>query len=329
MWKFLFVLCAVTGIHTEATGKAPWIRLNSGRNIPTFGLGTWLGMQGNATETDDSVENAVKWAIDAGYRLIDTASIYKTEEQVGRGIAAKIADGTLKDRSELFVVTKLWNDAHEPKMVVPALRESLGRLNLTYVDLYLIHWPIAQHSNGSFYNTDYVDTWKAMLEARDEGLARSVGVSNFNIQQLDRVISLSPEKPAVNQVEINLNLQQPELLEYLKRHNIAVMGYTPFGSLFHQKAADDAPPPRIDDPALIKIAEKYKKTVTQIALRYLVELGVIPIPKSVTKNRIEQNVDIFDFSLTQDERDQIKKYDHGYRTIAPAFWKDSPYYPFK
>ncbi|KAJ2939264.1 hypothetical protein O0L34_g13358 [Tuta absoluta] len=311
-------------------GVAPVFKLSSGKVMPAFALGTWLGANesGMIPVTDYSVYYAVIWAIDAGYRHIDTAAIYDTEQLVGMAINEKIVQGVIK-REEIFVTTKLWNNAHARGAVVPALRRSLQNLNLSYVDLYLIHWPTGQFDDGTFENTDYLETWKGMQEARDQGLTRSIGVSNFNLQQLQRLITLSYEKPAVLQVELNLNLQQPKLLKLCCEHGIAVMAYTPFGSLFHSRAAPGAPPPRSHERALVEISDKYGKSVAQIVLRYLVELGVVPIPKSVTKERIETNIQVFNFQLTAEERELLKGYDVGYRTIAPKFLENSPYYPFE
>ncbi|CAH2056197.1 unnamed protein product, partial [Iphiclides podalirius] len=322
------LLFSFTAADAAPTESIRTIILNDGRTIPGFGLGTWLGFVQESKSKKDEVENAVKWAIDAGYRHIDTASIYDTEDQVGKAINKKIDEGVVK-REDIFVTTKLWNDAHARDAVVPTLRNSLKKLNLDYVDLYLIHWPIPQYHNGSFYDVDYLETWEGMIEAQKLGLAKSIGVSNFNQKMLERIIAKSSVKPAMLQVEINLNLQQPDLREYCRENDIAVTGYTPFGSIFPSKAQSDAPPPRVTDPALVKIAEKYNKTVPQVVLRYLVELNVIPIPKTVTKSRVEQNIDIFDFQLTQEERDLLKGYDKNYRTIAPKNWINSKYYPFE
>ncbi|CAH0716774.1 unnamed protein product, partial [Brenthis ino] len=321
--KILFLLLNFVYIINGAV-LAPTRRLNDGNEMPAIALGTWLGSNssGRVTPISNEVEQAVKWALDVGYKHIDTAWIYKIEDQVGKGLKGV-------KREDVFVTTKLWNDKHARDAVVPALRESLRNLQLDYVDLYLIHWPCGQFSNGTFDLTDSIETWKGMIEAKKLGLTKSIGLSNFNQQQIQKIIDSGLEKPAALQVEISLNLQQPELLAYCKSQDIVVQGYTPFGSLFYNKAAADAPPPRVDDPILVEIANKYNKTVPQIALRYLVELGVVPLPKSLTKNRIEQNIDIFDFELTDEEKQKLKSFDKGYRTIAQYKWLDHPYYPFE
>ncbi|KAF9823154.1 hypothetical protein SFRURICE_016047 [Spodoptera frugiperda] len=272
----LTVFIAISAV----TATVPTLKLHDGHDIPALALGTWLGF--NSKPTADEVERAVSWAIDAGYRHIDTAFIYKVEDQVGRALAAKVAQGV--KREDLFITTKLWNDKHAQSAVVPALRHSLASLGLEY-------------SNGTYDYTDYVETWRGMMEAKSLGLTRSIG--------------------------------QPELLAYCARQDIRVMGYTPFGSLFYNKAQETAPPPRVDDPALVEIANKYNKTVPQVALRYLVELGVIPIPKSLTKSRIEQNLQVFDFSLSPAERELLRRFDRSYRTIPQYKWLDHPYYPFE
>lgn len=326
----LAVLSVALFSDVKSSGVAPTIVLNNGKLMPSLGLGTWLGFTktGNREEAKgEEVQKAVEWAIDAGYRHIDTAFIYNTEQQVGKAIRNKIAEGVI-ERKHLFLTTKLWNDKHAKEDVIPALRLSLEKLGLDYVDLYLIHWPVALNADSSLSETDYLDTWEGMMQVLTLGLARSIGVSNFNQEQLVRLIDTSSIAPQVLQVEINLNLQQPSLLEYCRSQNITVTGYTPFGSLFYNKAAEDAPQPRIDTPALVEIANKYNKTVPQVALRYLVELGVIPIPKSVTKSRVEQNIAVFDFHLSDDEKKLLKSYDQSYRTIPVKHWAKSKYYPF-
>ncbi|XP_045508058.1 aldo-keto reductase AKR2E4-like [Colias croceus] len=316
---YIFIVLQVI-FFTQTTAEAPRWKLNDGHEIPALALGTWLG--NTSKPVSDEVVHAVRWAIDAGYRHIDTAWIYRVEDQVGRGLKGY-------KREDIFVTTKLWNDKHARDAVVPALRQSLKDLQLDYVDLYLIHWPVGQFGNQTYDTTDYLDTWRGMMEAKELGLTRSIGLSNFNQHMIDRILEAGLEKPAALQVELNLNLQQPALLDYCKKNSIVVMGYTPFGSLFYNKAKSDAPPPRVDDPALVEIAKKYNKTVPQITLRYLVELGVIPLPKSLTKSRIEQNIDIFDFSLSESDKNILKGFDKNYRTIPQYKWLDHPYYPFE
>ncbi|XP_046974818.1 aldo-keto reductase AKR2E4-like [Vanessa cardui] len=318
LYKLLFVIFFIH--YTNAASQIPKFKLNDGNEMPMIALGTWLG--NSSKSTPDEVEQAVRWALDAGYNHIDTAWIYKVEDQVGKGLKGV-------PRENFFVTTKLWNSFHARDAVIPALRESLHSLQLDYVDLYLIHWPVGQFANFTYDETDYLETWRGMIEAKKLGLTKSIGLSNFNEKMIDRILENGLEKPAALQVEINLNLQQPELLAYCKSQNIAVMGYTPFGSLFYSKAKPDSPPPRVDDPALVTIAEKYNKTVPQITLRYLVELGVAPLPKSLTKSRIQQNIDIFDFQLTDEEKKTLKSFDKGYRTIPQYKWLDHPYYPFE
>ncbi|CAK1549083.1 unnamed protein product [Leptosia nina] len=317
----LLLLCAFLSI-SAAYGAVvtPTYKMNDGYEIPAIALGTWLG--NNSKPGVNEVENAVIWALDAGYKHVDTAWIYRVEDQVGRGLKKA-------NRDNVFVTTKLWNDKHARSSVIPALKESLQNLQLEYVDLYLIHWPVGQFFNNSYDSTDYLDTWRGMMDAKQAGLTKSIGLSNFNQKMIDRILENELEKPAALQVELNLNLQQPALLDYCRRHSIVVMGYTPFGSLFHNKAKADAPPPRVDDPEMVEMANRYNKTVPQIALRYLVEIGVIPLPKSLTKSRIEQNIDIFDFSLTEADKKQLRGYDKNYRTIAQHKWLNHPYYPFE
>lgn len=327
-FRVLFLICALFHI---TLASVPTFKMNDGNEIPVIALGTWLGLDpkghGRVKPINNETEEAVLWALDAGYTHIDTALIYGIENQVGRALTKKFSEGMKRD--QVFITTKLWNNGHAREAVVPGLRKSLKDLNLDYVDLYLIHWPVGQYLNGTYDYTDYVETWRGMIEAKSLGLTKSIGLSNFNKEQISRLLEQGLKKPAALQVELNLNLQQPELLSYCKEQNIAVMGYTPFGSLFYQKAKSDAPPPRVDEPALVEIAQKYKKTVPQVTLRYLIELGVIPLPKSVTKSRIEQNLNVFDFELTAAERETLRSYDKNYRTIPQIHWLDHPYYPFE
>ncbi|CAH0713575.1 unnamed protein product, partial [Brenthis ino] len=303
---------AVLFFGSTLGGKAPCIELNDGNKMPVVALGTGRGTASESAPIDE-VRLAVYWAIEAGYRHIDTAAIYFDEPQVGQGIADAIANN-LVTREELFVTTKLWNDKHRKEQVVPALQESLEKLGLDYVDLYLIHFPKAEKADGSPDDVDYLETWQGMEEAKELGLARSIGVSNFNASQIDRLVSNCKIWPAVNEVEVNPTLTQEELVGHCQELAIAVMAYSPFGFLVARNVPN-APPPRVDDPILVEMANKYGKTTSQIVLRYLIERGLTPIPKSTNRNRIAQNIDLFDFNLTDDEVYEISKFNKNIRVI--------------
>ncbi|CAH4036802.1 aldo-keto reductase AKR2E4-like isoform X1 [Pieris brassicae] len=312
-----YIICDTDG------GKAPRIPLNDGSFMPAIGLGTFLGFDENGQKEvrEEEVEKPVTWALNAGYRMIDTASAYHNEEQVGRGILKSNVP-----REEVFIVTKL--GLNEQRDVVQSLRGSLKRLNTSYVDLYLIHNPVALKPDDSGFDIiDYLDTWKGMEEAKRLGLAKSIGISNFNISQMERLLSNCETRPAVLQVEVNLNLAQNKLQEFTKKENIALMAYTPFGSLFDKTGVP--PPPRIDDATMVELANKYKKKVPQIALRYLVQRGISPIPKSVRKEKIEENIDIFDFELAESDMITLSQFNKNYRVVWPSFWQEHPYYPFE
>ncbi|XP_068623938.1 aldo-keto reductase AKR2E4-like isoform X2 [Battus philenor] len=272
------------------------------------------------------MRQAVYWAIEAGYRHIDTAELYGNEVEVGQGIADAIKNGLVM-REELFVTTKLWNNHHNRDIVIPALQDSLKRLGLDYVDLYLIHTPIAQKSDGQYEDIDYLETWRGMEAAQKLGLTKSIGVSNFNSEQLGRILSNCEIKPVVNEIEVNPTLTQVPLVSYCRSVGVEVMSYSPFGFMVSRNKLD-TPPPKFDDPDLVKIAQKYGKSTSQIVLRYLIDRGTIPIPKSTNKERIKKNIDIFDFQLNEDEVATINKFNKNQRVIEFDDWKNHPNYPF-
>ena len=259
--------------------------LNDGRQMPLLGLGVYKAVGEN------EVEQAIADAADAGYRLIDTASVYKNEDGVGRGIKALTIP-----RDELFVTTKIWNTAQRIGDVEDTFNRSLERLGLDYVDLYLIHWPVP----GC-----YTDTWKALEKLQTQGRVKSIGVSNFHIHDLEMLKKVSDVVPAVNQVEFHPLFNQPELLSYCRENNIAVQAYAPLarGAYLHSQL-------------LLEIGRKYQKTTAQIGLRWAVQQGISVIPKSVHKERIRENAEIFDFSLTREEMDAITAMDAHQRTAG-------------
>lgn len=266
----------------------PWkhkIRLNSGYDMPLLGLGVYKA------EDNEEVENAVLAAIEAGYRLIDTASVYKNEAGVGRAVKQSGVP-----REELFITTKVWNNAQRLGDITGAFERSLNRLGLDYVDLYLIHWPVP----GCF-----VSTWTEFEKLHKSGRARSIGVSNFHIHHLEDLYKVSGIIPAVNQIEYHPLLDQSELTDYCQATGIAVQAYCPLarGAYF-------------DNPVISELATKYGKTPAQIGLRWITQRKVAAIPKSVHRERIEDNTRIFDFQLTSEEMKRIDAESTGMRIAS-------------
>jgi diketogulonate reductase-like aldo/keto reductase len=263
----------------------PVISLNSGHQIPQLGFGVFKVPL-------DETQRAVEAAFEAGYRLIDTAAMYGNEEGVGAAIAA-----TGLPRDEVFITTKLNNDAHGYDSAFRAFEQSRGKLGLDYVDLYLIHWPLPQQDR-------YVETWQAMIKMRDEGLIRSIGVSNFHPAHLDRISGETGVTPAVNQIELHPYLVQDELRAYDAAHGIATEAWSPIargGELLQQET-------------ITALAEKYGKTPAQIVIRWHLELGNVVIPKSVTPARIRENFDVFDIDLDAEDVEAISALDSDSRT---------------
>lgn len=248
------------------TVNVPNISLNDGATIPQLGFGTWK-------IPNEDAQGAVEHAIKVGYRHIDTAAVYGNEEGVGRGIAAS---GLTRD--ELYVTTKLWNDKHHREDARRAIEESLEKLGLDYVDLYLIHWPSTVKHGDS-----YIEAWNALQEFKAEGLAKSIGVSNFLEENLD---AIEGELPAVNQIEVHPTFQNCELVADVMRRGITVEAYSPLGS-----GAD------IGNPQVAEIAAAVGKSVGQVMIRWHLQKGWVVLPKSVTPSRITENFDVFGFEL--------------------------------
>ncbi|MFH2105754.1 MAG: aldo/keto reductase [Candidatus Micrarchaeota archaeon] len=243
------------------------IKLNNGIQMPMLGFGTWQLKQGKETE------QAVLWALEAGYVSIDTASYYANEENVGKAIRKSDIP-----REEIFVTTKIWNDEHaDPEQ---AFNDSLERLGLDYIDLYLIHWPVKER----------LETWKVFEKLYKQGKCKSIGVSNFTIKHLNELLAESKTVPALNQVEFNSFLYQKELLEFCKSKNIVLEAYCPLSRA-----------KRLDDPKIVSIAKNHSKTSAQVLLRWALQHDVVVIPKSKHKERIIENADIFGFNLSAEE----------------------------
>ncbi|CAK1590533.1 unnamed protein product [Parnassius mnemosyne] len=298
------------------------LKLNNGFEIPIVGLGTYA-----RKAEPGQYRQAVEWGIVAGYRHIDTASCYNNEKEVGEAINNKIKQGIVT-REDLFITTKLWNDRHAEKDVVPALKESLTKLNLNYVDLYLIHWPVSVNENGEDEGIEHAETWRGMEKTVELGLARSIGVSNFNAQQLDRLMATATIKPVVNQFEINPTLTEHELVNYCKKMSVVPVAYTPLGLISEARPEFIGKDIIKTDPKLGQIADKYRKSRAQVALRYLTQRGIVVVPKSFTKSRIEENINIFDFDLTEEEMKIVDSYNINHRCVPGAAFKNFKNYPF-
>jgi len=265
--------------------SVPVIELNNGVRMPQLGYGVFQ-------VPDDETTAAVKAALGAGYRSIDTAAVYGNEKGVGQALAeAGVA------RDELFVTTKLWNSAQGYDSTLKAFDESMKKLGLEQLDLYLIHWPTPERDK-------YLDTWKAFEKLYADGRVRAIGVSNFQPAHLERLLDAADVAPAVNQIELHPYLQQQELREFDAKHGIATEAWSPLakgGSL-------------LGDPVIADLAVKYSRTPAQIVLRWHLQLGNIVIPKSVTPSRIEENFDLFGFTLAEEELELLTPLDRGERT---------------
>lgn len=300
--------------------------------MPRIGFGTW---QLPSLET----ESIVKCAIDNGYRHFDCAYVYGNEDGVGRAIRQKISEGVVK-REDLFVVTKLWNTFHEREMVVPYCKKSLQHFGLDYIDQYLIHWPVAQKYNGKLNidtpldnpvctDYDYVETWKGMEECVKLGLVKGIGLSNFNSKQVERVLNVASITPVVNQIEVNATINQKKMIKFCKERNIVVTAYSPFGSPTRPWAKFDDHVLPLDNENVVAIGKKYNKTAPQVILRYLVDIGTVPLPRSSNEERLISNINIFDFQLTQEDISIIDSFNRNLRAIEAEDLKASPHYPFK
>ncbi|XP_017786093.1 PREDICTED: aldose reductase-like [Nicrophorus vespilloides] len=311
--------------------SVPKLEFSNGRKVPIFGLGTWKSKPGE-------VSQAVKDAIDIGYRHIDCAHIYGNEKEVGQAINAKLDEGVVK-REDLFVTSKLWNTFHRPDLVEGALKDSLANLGLSYLDLYLIHWPIGYLEEGPLFPTnkdgsmlfsevDYVDTWKALEACTRKGLVKSIGLSNFNKKQIERVLKAATVRPVNLQVECHPYLNQSRLIEFCRSKRIQVTAYSPLGSPDRPWAKPDDPV-LLDDHKLKEIAKKYNKTVAQLLLRYQVQRNIITIPKSVTKSRIAENFQVFDFALTDDDVKYLDSFNCNGRICPMTPALGHPHHPFE
>jgi 2,5-diketo-D-gluconate reductase A len=267
--------------------STPTLTLNDHHQLPQLGFGVFL-------VPPEEAATAVSHALQTGYRAIDTAAAYRNERGVGEAVRASGLD-----RSEVYITTKVWNSGQGRDEAREAFEKSLGRLGYDHVDLYLIHWPAPGQDK-------YVETWETLVELHQDGRARSIGVSNFRVSDLERVIDATGVTPAVNQIELHPRFQQAELRAFHAEHGIVTESWSPLGR-----------GGLLDDATITEIASAHGRTPAQVILRWHLQLGLMVIPKSVTPSRIEENFGVFDFELSDTEMDQIATLDAPDGRIGP------------
>ncbi|KAK5985655.1 Aldo-keto reductase [Trichostrongylus colubriformis] len=307
----------------------PKLTLSNGKKMPQVGLGTWQS-------TPEEVKAVVKTAIEAGYRLIDTAAVYENEDAIGEAIKEMIDAGKVT-RDELFITTKVWVTHLHPDDTETSIRKSLTKLKMDYVDLLLAHMPTCFNHDMTEQNKSVTvqDVWRGLESVYNKGLTKAIGVSNWSGEQIERVMKTATVPIHNCQVELHLYWPQHEIHEICKKHNITLTSYATLGSPGRSKfmpdkfgwkdAAND-----LDDPNVKKLAEKYSKTPAQILLRYAIDRSIAIIPKSVKPERVVENFKLFDFSLTSDdiellENDSTK---HRQRLFTDDFMIGHPEDPF-
>jgi len=322
------------------------LTLNDNVSMPMLGLGT-LNMG-----DDDMLINAIKYAVNLGYRHFDCAWVYGNEKVIGRALeeAMKESNGKVK-REDLFIVSKVWNTHHSKENVRKSYMESCDNLRVKYLDLFLIHWPTGFKENtDTLFPVDpqtgdiidsgisYLDTYHALEDLQKEMLVRSIGVSNFNIQQLQDVLNNCRIKPVINQLEVNPYYQNDALIEFCHKNNVHVTAYAPFGVGMKHMDRPDLPL-LVEHPVLINIGRKFNKSAAQVCIRWLLQRNISTIPKSITQQRILENSQVFDFHLTDDDLEQIKALNLNVKSEVYKAYVNTdmgkfnltkhPFYPFR
>ena len=306
------------------------LEFSNGDKLPILGLGTWKSKPGE-------VRKAVYWAIEAGYRHIDCAAIYQNEKEVGQGIADAIAEGLVK-RKELFVTSKLWNDSHRLEDVHPALEKSLNDLRLDYLDLYLIHWPIAfkpgigfathREEYYTYQDVPLTQTWEAMQESKSAGKVRHIGVSNFNQAKLSQLLAVEGQKPEMNQIELHPFLPQETLVKFCLDNGLLVTAYSPLGSPDSRAERHQNDPKLIDNAVVAAIAEKHGAGVGQILIAWSISRGIAVITKSVNHARIIDNLKAADLILDAEDLGKLAHIGVKHRFVDGSFFT-GPQSPYK
>lgn len=299
------------------------LQFANGNTMPAFGLGTWKSKPGEVYE-------AVREAIRIGYRHIDCAAIYMNEAEIGKAFLDAFAEGDVK-REELWITSKLWNNNHAEDQVLPALRKTLQDLQLDYLDLYLVHWPIAfkPHVLGPKSADDLIPlselpligTWRGMESALALGLTKHIGVSNFSVKKLKALLAEAKVKPEMNQIELHPLLAQNEMLNFCKAESIHLTAYSPLGSFDRSAAMKGEDEPNLFDHPIIKeIAAKKGVGEAQVLIKWAMQRGTAVIPKSVNAERLKQNFDAQQLQLSDAEMQMLAHVDRHFRFIDGTFW---------
>lgn len=299
--------------------------------IPPLGLGTWKSARGD-------VYTAVKEALAIGYRHIDCAPAYENENEVGAAIAETIEAGAVA-RKDLWITSKLWNNAHAPEHVEPALQKTLADLKLEYLDLFLIHWPVAFRHDVGFprRGEDYISladlptlaTWRAMEACVEKGLVRHIGVCNFSVKKLAALHREAKIKPKMNQIEMHPYLQQNRMLDFCRENGILLTAYSPLGSGDRPKGMKKADEPiLLQDPTILRIAARHGVQAGAILLAWALARGTVAIPKSINPERLRQNLSAVEVKLDAGDMLEIGGLDKGYRYLDGSFWQSAPGSPY-
>jgi alcohol dehydrogenase (NADP+) len=307
-----------------------YFSFGNGDKMPLFGLGTWKSNEREAYK-------AVREAIKIGYRHFDCASRYENEKEIGEAFADAIAAGEVA-RGDLWITSKLWNNAHYPQHVQPALEQTLSDLQIDFIDLYLMHWPVAIKPEVGFptkgeeflslKEIPLIDTWKEIEQCKEKGLAKHIGVSNFNIPKIELLVASGASRPECNQVESHPFLQQRELFDYCQKNQIAYTAYSPLGSQDRPaRLKKESDPTILEHPVVVEVAKEAYTTPGQLLIAWAIQRGSAVIPKSSNPVRLRQNFEAVDLNLTKDQMEKINSLERGFRYVDGGIWtiEGSPY----